>query len=95
MEASKWIDMYGLLPGHVLEGADGTAAYTQAWLKGSKQTWIRLPPHRWDPSWKGMRDPVVPLEKALYGHPDAGGHWEKHCEQRVGRCGFEPMGGQL
>ena len=26
---------------------------------------------------KGIRDAVVPLVKALYGHPDAGGYWGK------------------
>ena len=39
-----------------------------------------------------MKDPVVPLVRALYGHPDAGGHWENHCEERVRRCGFIPIG---
>ena len=30
-----------------------------------------------------MRNPVFPLIKALYGHPDAGGFWEKHCEKQL------------
>ena len=94
MEASKWCDAYGLLPGHKLEGSDGTAAYTQAKLKGTKKTWIRIPKHRWPESWKGKGylDPVCRLERALYGHPDAGGHWEKHCEEQVDMCGFKQIG---
>ena len=32
MEASKWCDMYGLLPGHILTGSDGFSAYAQAKL---------------------------------------------------------------
>ncbi len=30
-----------------------------------------------------MRDPVVPLRLALYGHPDSGSFWEQHCEERL------------
>ena len=26
------------------------------------------------------RDPVVEMKQALYGHPDAGGYWERHCD---------------
>ena len=34
--------------------------------------WIRLPRHKWPKSWSSMEDPVVPLERNLYGHPLAG-----------------------
>ena len=34
--------------------------------------WIRLPKYRWPKSWSSMEDPVVPLERNLYGHPLAG-----------------------
>ena len=34
--------------------------------------WIRLPRHRWPKSWSSVEDPVVPLERNLYGHPLAG-----------------------
>ena len=30
--------------------------------------WIRLPKHNWPKSWSSMEDPVVPLERNLYGH---------------------------
>ena len=29
--------------------------------------WIRLPRHKWPKSWSSMEDPVVPLERNLYG----------------------------
>ena len=29
--------------------------------------WIRLPRHKWPKSWSNMEDPVVPLERNLYG----------------------------
>ena len=75
MEASKWCDLYGLLPGHVLEGSDGTAAYTQARLRGNKKTYIRIPKHRWPKEWKeaNLWDPVVEMRQALYRHPGTGG----------------------
>ena len=31
--------------------------------------WIRLPRHKWPKSWSSMEDPVVPLERNLYGLP--------------------------
>ena len=31
--------------------------------------WIRLPRHKWPESWSSIEDPVVPLERNLYGHP--------------------------
>ena len=34
--------------------------------------WIRLPRHKWPKSWSSMEDPVVPLERNLYGHILAG-----------------------
>ena len=37
--------------------------------------WIRLPRHKWPKSWSSMEDPVVPLERNLYGHPLAGPLW--------------------
>ena len=43
--------------------------------------WIRLPRHKWPKSWSSMEDPVVPLERNLYGHPLAGVLWEKQFEK--------------
>ena len=68
--------------------ADGESAYTQAELGGPK-TWFRIPKERWPDSWEGIEDPVCPLRLALYGHPDAGGFWEKHCDKAVTEVGFD------
>jgi hypothetical protein len=38
-----------------------------------------------------MKDPVCPLLLALYGHPDSGGYWEKHCNTHLGSVGFVPV----
>ena len=55
--------------------ADAEQAYIQAELRGT-ETWVELPKEAWLKSWSGMLRPVCPLKLALYGHPDAGGHWE-------------------
>ena len=90
MEAAKAIDFMSLLDGFDAEQSDATQAYTQAELKGTP-TYVRLPRHEWPESWSKMKDPVVPLRLALYGHPDAGGYWEKHCETALHELGFEPV----
>ena len=38
-----------------------------------------------------MERPVVRLEQALYGHPDAGTYWEEHCDSHCRSVGFEPI----
>ena len=90
MQASKAADTYGLFPGNATEQADARQAYTQSKLGGTP-TYVRLPKDAWPDSWKGMTDPVCPLLLALYGHPDAGGYWEQHCESHVTSKGFVPI----
>jgi hypothetical protein len=85
MEASRAADA----PGQRIEMADGESAYTQAKL-GGDDTWVRLPRERWPSSWKKFQDPVCLLVLALYGHPDAGGFWEKHCDKHLKSVGFKP-----
>ena len=62
-------------------------------------TWVTLPPEC-RPKTKdgkylwfqmGTRGPVVPLVRAPYGHPIAGGHWERHCNSHIAKCGFEAI----
>ena len=43
--------------------------------------WIRLPRHKWPNLWSSMEDPVVPLERNLYGHPLAGLSWKRQFEK--------------
>jgi len=87
MEAGKAVDAYGCAHGNATQQADGTSAYTQALLGGVK-TWIRFPRDRWPKGWDKFSDPVCPLKLALYGHPDAGGYWEKHCDKHILSEGF-------
>merc|ERR1712115_59382 len=85
-------DAYGLMPGHIVQQSDAEQAYTQAWFRG-EDTWVRLPKDQWPQEWKdkGYKDPVCPLVLALYGHPDSGGFWEKHCDAHLRTIGFEPI----
>jgi len=91
LEASKNVDAYGLFPGSALQKADGEQAYIQAPLggiSGGVKTWARLPRDMWPDSFKGLRDPVVPVHKATYGHPQSGGHWEQYCEAALHKAGW-------
>ena len=57
---------------------------------GGTPTWVSLPKHRWPPDWSGKyKNPVVPMVLALYGHVDAGGYWEAHCEEHISSLGWE------
>ena len=81
MEAAKALDAYGSLPGYTVKTGDARGAYTQALLLGA-ETWVTLPENRWPKHWKGKYSrPVVRLVLALYGHADAWGFWEAHCEE--------------
>ena len=53
--------------------------------------WIRLPKHKWPKSWSSMKDPVVPLERNLYGHPLAGLLWERQFEKVLSKYGWEKV----
>ena len=102
MEAAEAVDAHGLQKGHVIQASDADQAYTQALLgdevpgrgivdcKVKTETWVRLPPEARPISWanSNFRDPVVPLIRALYGHPDAGGYWEAHCEKHLREVGL-------
>ena len=66
------------------QATDAVSAYTQVKMEDAQKLlkipksecpdiWIRLPLHKWrKKSLSSMEDPVVPLERNLYGHPLAG-----------------------
>ena len=71
---------FSRLPGCAGQTADTLSAYTQVKMEDAPtllkipksecpDIWIRLPRHKWPKSWSSMEDPVVPLERNLYGHP--------------------------
>ena len=80
MTAAKIMDIISRLPGCDGQAAEAVSAYTQVKWKmltnyfkfpnRSVQTFgFRLIRHKWPKSWSSMEDPVVPLERNLYGHP--------------------------
>ena len=81
--AAKVMDIISRLPGCAGQTADAVSAYTQvpSLLKIPKSECpdfgIRLPKHKWQKSWFSVEDPVVPLERNLYGHSLAGLLWER------------------
>ena len=103
MTAAKIMDIISRLLGCDGQAADAVSAYTQVKMedahKLSKKIQNRsvqtfgfcLPRHKWPKSWSSMEDPVVPLERNLYGHPLAGLLWErqfenillKHCWEKI------------
>ena len=53
--------------------------------------WIRLPRHKCSKSWSSMEDPVVPLERNLYGDLLAGLLWERQFEKIQLKYGWEKV----
>ena len=76
------------------QAADAVSAYTQVKLEDAPRllnipksecpdVWMRVPRHRWPKSCSNIEDPVVPLERNLYGHPLGGLLWEHRCLNHV------------
>ena len=92
MTAAKIMDIISRLSGCDGQAADAVSAHTQIKMEDAHKLlkipksecpdiWIRLPRHTWPKSWSSMEDPVVPLERNLYGHPLARLLWEKQFEK--------------
>ena len=92
MTAAKIMDIISRLPGCDGQAADAISAHTQVTMEDAhkllkipksecRDIWIRLPRHKWPKSWSSMEDPVVPLERNLYGHPLAGLLWRRQFEK--------------
>ena len=86
------MDIISRLPGCAGQASDAISAFTQVKMEDAPKLlkipksecpdiWIRLPRHKWPKSWSSMEDPVLPLERNLYGHPLAGLLWDKLFEK--------------
>ena len=87
--AANAIISYGLMQGHKITSADAVKAYLQSLLNSLAETWVRLPREVWPESWfdehgrPRHKRPVIRLLRSLYGHPEAGAHWERKLEQEL------------
>ena len=100
MTAAEIMDIISRLLGCDGQAADAVSAYTQVKMEDAHKLlkipksecpdiWIRLPRHKWSKSWSSMEDPVVPLERNLYGHPLAGLLRERQFEKILLKHGWE------
>ena len=53
--------------------------------------WVRLPGHKLPKSWSSMEDPVVLLDRNLYGHPLTGLLWERQFGKVLLEHGWEKV----
>ena len=102
MTAAKIMDIISRLPKCARQAADAVSAYTQVKMQDASTSakipksecpdiWRRLPKHECPKSWSNMEDPVVPLERNLYGHPLAGLLWEMQLEKILLKHGWEKI----
>ena len=102
MTAAKVMNVISRLPGCAGQAADAVSAFTQVLMEDAPKLlkipesecpdiWIRLPRHKWLKSWSSMEDPVVPLERNLYGHPLAGLLWERQFGKILLMYGWEKV----
>ena len=92
MEASRFCDAFGSLTGHNIMQAYAEQSYTQAELNSKNATWINVPPIMRKDGWVPDVLYVMPLIKALDGHPQSGATWENKYEQAICDDGFERIG---
>ena len=80
MTAAKIMNIISRLPGCDGQAADAVSAKTQVKMEDAHKflkipksecldIWIRPPRHKWPKSWSSMEDPVILLERNLYGRP--------------------------
>ena len=102
MTAAKVMDIISRLPGCDGQAADAVSPFTPLKMEDAHKLlkipksecpdiWIRLPRHKRPKSWSSMEDPIVPLERNLYGHPLAGLLWERQLEKILLKHGWEKI----
>ena len=83
---------YGALVNNKTTQSDALRAYVQSYLKSKHPTYVELPRALWPADWHGKYErPCCLLVRALYGHPESGGHWERHLQAALHKCGAVPV----
>ena len=102
MTAAKNTDVIARWPDCYRQAADAVSPDTQIKLEDAPRllkilksecfdVWIRLPRHKWTKSLWKSKDPVIHLERNLYGHPLAGLLWERQFEDALLELGWEKI----
>ena len=87
MTAAKIMDIISRLPGCDGQAADAVSAFTR-----NVQTFgFVCHDTKWPKSWSSIEDPVVHLERNLYGHLLAGLLWERQFEKILLKHGWEKI----
>ena len=101
MTVAKVMDIISRPLGCAGQAADAVPAKTQVKVEDAPtlleipksdcpDIWICLPKHKWQ-SCSSMEDPVVPLQRNLYGHPWAGLLWERQFDKVLLKNGWEKV----
>ena len=101
MTAAKVTDVIARLPECDGQAADAISACTKKMeddpklltipKSGCPVVWTHLPKHEWPQPWNNIVDPVLPLERTLYGHPVAGLLWERQFAKSLMELGWEKL----
>ena len=102
MTAAKIMDIISRLPGCDGQAADAVSVFSQVKMEDAHKLlkipksecpdiWICQLEHTWVKSWSSMEEPVVPLERNLYGQPLAGLLWEREFEKILLKHGWEKI----
>ena len=78
---------YGCMKGNCATQSDVVRAYTQSNLNTQVPTWVELPIELVPKEFRGIKRPCVRLWKSLYGHPEAGYHWDQRFQQIMSEIG--------
>ena len=81
-----------VLRGGTIQQADAKNAYCQAPLLGAPK-WLKLPKSLWRKELveQGMKNPVTPLVKALYGLTRSSFDWMDYCHHKLANSGWHSL----
>ena len=75
------------MKGNCTTQSDVVRAYTQSILNTQFPTRVELPIELAPKEFRGIKRPCVRLWKSLYGHPEAGYHWDQRFKQIMSEIG--------
>ena len=78
---------YGCFPNRSTTQSDVVRAYIQSVLNTLVPTWVELPAELVPDEFRNVKRPCVRLYKSLYGHPEAGYHWDQRFKKVMAEMG--------